>query len=204
VDGGRGRSGCDPRYYEQVTLRYCTLDPGGLDTDGTSIAPVSLLIRGYVETLVIDRCVLGGIRLESTGTVENVIITDSIVQSTQAGVNALDIGTGTTEMARVTIFGRIDVLRLYATDCLVAGVVDVTDTQDGCFRFSAAGPGSRLPHPYETVELDAGTLKRLFVVMPLGSRDMPCRTRLPASILRGVKTARKWCQRVGASYKRTV
>jgi hypothetical protein len=32
---------------------------------------------------------------------------------------------------------------------LVTGCVDVTDTQEGCFRFSAAPSSSRLPHPYQ-------------------------------------------------------
>jgi hypothetical protein len=40
--------------------------------------------------------------------------------------------------------------RLHATETLATGIVDVTNTQDGCFRFSAARTGSRVPHPYES------------------------------------------------------
>jgi hypothetical protein len=150
--------------YEQVTIRYCTFDPGGLDTDGNEIPPVALVIAGYVERLVIDACIMGTIRLDGTGAVETLVMRDSIVQATRASDAALLIGAGMVDMARVTVLGGVvDILRLYATDCLIAGMVDVTDTQEGCFRFSAAPPGSRLPRPYESCPLDAGMVKALFV-----------------------------------------
>jgi hypothetical protein len=44
--------------------------------------------------------------------------------------------------------------RLHASELLAAGRVDVTDIQQGCFRFSAALRGSRLPRPYESHALD--------------------------------------------------
>jgi hypothetical protein len=50
----------------------------------------------------------------------------------------------------VTLFGEIDLNRLDATEVLITGIADVTNTQAGCFRFSAAGTGSRVPHPYES------------------------------------------------------
>lgn len=43
----------------------------------------------------------------------------------------------------------MDVNRLWASETMVTGRVEVTDTQTGCFRFSAAPAGSRLPRPYE-------------------------------------------------------
>jgi hypothetical protein len=54
------------------------------------------------------------------------------------------------ELRRVTVFGPVDVHRLDASEALITGVADVTDTQAGCFRFSAAPVGSRLPRPYES------------------------------------------------------
>ena len=50
----------------------------------------------------------------------------------------------------------VDVERLDATEALITGLVDVTDTQAGCFRFSAAPAGSRLPHPFRAVAWDGG------------------------------------------------
>ena len=172
--------------FERVTLRHCTFDPGGTDADGGEVLPVTLVIRGFVETLVIDHCVMGPIRLEGTGGIETLVISDSIVQSTRAGVNALELANGLVDMARVTIAGRVDLLRLYATDCLIAGVVDVTDTQTGCFRFSAAAPGSRVPHPYESFELQPGTAKALFVSDEYGQPGYAMlRQTAPDTVARG-------------------
>jgi hypothetical protein len=54
------------------------------------------------------------------------------------------------ELNRVTVLGEMKVHRLWASDTLVTGKVEVTDTQNGCFRFSAAPRGSRLPGAYES------------------------------------------------------
>lgn len=54
------------------------------------------------------------------------------------------------ELNRVTVLGAMKVHRLWASDTLVTGDVQVTDTQNGCFRFSAAPKGSRLPKAYES------------------------------------------------------
>jgi hypothetical protein len=40
--------------------------------------------------------------------------------------------------------------RIWTTDSLFVETVDITDVQSGCFRFSAAPDGSRIPHPYES------------------------------------------------------
>ncbi len=192
--------------YETVCLRYCTLDPGGLDADGAEVPPVTLVIRGFVERLILDSCVTGPIRLDGTGAVEHLVIRDSIVQATRPADKALEIGVGVVDMARTTVLGRVDVLRLYATDCLIAGPpVDVTDTQDGCFRFSAAPPGSRLPKPYEWFELDAGTVKALFVSDEYGQPGyVMLRETAPDGVARGGENGAEMgvFNRVGAPFKR--
>ncbi|MDL1900268.1 hypothetical protein FBR02_05810 [Anaerolineae bacterium CFX9] len=183
---GTARSVIIEGDFERVTLRHCTFDPGGMDSDGAEVPPVTLVIRGFVETLIIDHCVMGAIRMDGSGGIETMIIHDSVVQSTRAGVNAINLTNGLVDMARVTVFGRVDVLRLYATDCLIAGVVDVTDTQTGCFRFSAAAPGSRLAHPYEAVTLQPGTRKALFVSDEYGQPGFAMlRQTAPDSVARG-------------------
>lgn len=191
--------------FERVTLRYCTFDPGGLDADGNEVPPVSLVIRGFVETLVIANCAMGPIRLEGTGGIETVVIHDSIVQSTRAGVNAINLGNGLVDMTRVTVVGRVDVLRLYATDCLIAGIVDVTDTQTGCFRFSAAAPGSRLAHPYEAVTLEPGTIRALFLSDEYGQPGYAMlRQTAPDAVARGGEHGAEMgvFNLAGAPYKR--
>ena len=136
--------------YETVTIANCTFDPGG-DTDitGAAIHPVALIVEATVETLVIDRSIMAPIRTQGGGVVEQILVRDSIVDALADGNVALGMPASEVELARVTVLGAMDVNRLWASEALVTGRVDVTDTQEGCFRFSAAPPGSRLPHPHQ-------------------------------------------------------
>jgi hypothetical protein len=93
---------------------------------------------------------LGPVMLRNDGFVEVMSLSDSIVQSVDPAVSAIRINTGKTEIERSTILGAVEVHRLFATEALVTGKVTVTDTQNGCFRFSAAPRISRLPHPFES------------------------------------------------------
>lgn len=97
---------------------------------------------------------MGPIRTAGGGRVECVQLRDTIVDAAVAGGPALEVPDGEGELSRVTVFGPVDVNRLWATETLVTAGVDVTDTQNGCFRFSAAPAGSRLPRPYEWFEFD--------------------------------------------------
>jgi hypothetical protein len=82
--------------------------------------------------------------------------------------------------------GDVNVLRLHASDTLIAGSVDVTDTQDGCFRFSAAMNGSRLPHPYEIVLLTPAEIPALFSSTAYGQPNYAMlHLTVPDTIARG-------------------
>jgi hypothetical protein len=135
--------------YERVTIRSCTFDPGGTDAGGDPIPPLLLVIEAQVEELVIEESIMAPIRTQAGGVVEKLIVRDSILQS--VGIPAaLELPGGEVVLERVTVFGSVDINRLWASEALITGSVDVTNTQDGCFRFSAAPQGSRLPHPYES------------------------------------------------------
>jgi hypothetical protein len=144
--------------FERVTIRHCTLDPGGKDCDGQDIFPVSLQIEGHIDTLVIEASVLGPVSTQKPaappdapmGLVEKLEMQDSILQSLKAGDPALYLELGAAEIDRSTILGSTFVHQLWASEVLAAGPVTVMNTQNGCFRFSAALRGSRLPHPYES------------------------------------------------------
>jgi hypothetical protein len=143
--------------YEHVILRHVTLDPGGaltLDPGSPSLPPVVLEIRGHVELLEIDASVTGPIRTAGAGVLERLVIRDSIVQSTDAGVAAIALEAGELILERVTVLGALEAHRLWATEALITGVAEVNDEQHGCFRFGAAPAGSRLPHPYESHVLE--------------------------------------------------
>jgi hypothetical protein len=136
--------------YQTVTIRRATLDPGGTDAWSNAIAPVSLVIAGDVANLVIDHAITGPIHLTGGGAVDAVQIQDSIIQSITAGVAAVDLPSSNAQILRATVFGAVNFDRLYASEALITRVATVADTQDGCFRFGAAGTGSRVPHPYES------------------------------------------------------
>jgi len=147
--------------YEQVTLRHVTLDPGGVDAAGNPIRPVPIRISGNVERLVIESSIVGRIFVDNTGELTNLIISDSIVDGRRsAGAQAISVPAGRVTLERVTVFGEIAVEWLYATEALLTGFTNVTNTQEGCFRFSAVlerqipnnplSPHSRVPHPYES------------------------------------------------------
>ncbi len=80
--------------FASVTLRYCTLDPGdagpmglpapaifGQAVDGRDLRPCRLWIEAKVQQLIIDRCITGPIRTRHNGAIEQLTISDSIVQS---------------------------------------------------------------------------------------------------------------------------
>jgi len=140
--------------FECVTIRHCTFDPGGdKNAAGETIFPVALFIEGSIETLCIENSILGPIATATTGIIENkVIIQDTIIQSIDNTVAALDINSGFVEMEHTTVFGKLLAHRLYASGVVITDAATVTDTQTGCFRFSAAPapPVSRIPRPYES------------------------------------------------------
>lgn len=141
--------------YERVVLRHCTFDPGGAqDASGSPIPHVPLVIQARIETLVVQDSILSRILTTASGVVENLVVEDSILDASDAGGIALRLPQGEVTLQRSTVFGKVDVNRLWASEALITGVVDVTDTQEGCFRFSAAPAGSRLPRPYESHVLD--------------------------------------------------
>jgi len=137
--------------FKCVVIRNCTFDPGG-DTDlkGNSITPVSLEINGNIDYLLIDSSIMGPVFTGTDGYIENTIIRDSIIQSVDPGEMTIDFRDGNVIMERVSVFGKIKLHQLQATETLLTGLADVIDTQHGCFRFSAAPAESILPRKYES------------------------------------------------------
>jgi hypothetical protein len=177
--------------YAKVTLRYCTLDPGGLDAMGGVLPPCELVVGGTVDELVIERCVLPGIRLQGANAgIDRITISDSIVDASQPGSLGLIAPRSNVRMARCTVIGSdiavlcLHVEKLDATDTLIAGQADVSDLQSGCFRFSARGPLSRVPHPYESTLVD--DLQRLFASRRFGDPEYATLSpRAPQKLLSG-------------------
>lgn len=78
--------------FDCVTLSCCTLDPGTSGdlwqppkvwqpaVDGRDLTSGLLKIEGTVKTLVIDRCILGPVRVRSGGVVQTLCASNSIIQ----------------------------------------------------------------------------------------------------------------------------
>ena len=179
--------------FERVVLRFCSLDPGGVDAANDTLAPVALVVTGFVEEMRIERCMLSTIRLQGAGaSIERLIIEDSIVHARAPFATAIAAPRTHLTIRRSTVIGpaidtlTVDVERLDASDTLIAGRVDVTDTQNGCFRFSARGPGSRVPHPYESQVVTE--LGRLFASRVFGDyRYAQLSPVAPAGVQRGAE-----------------
>jgi hypothetical protein len=177
--------------YATVTLRHCTLDPGGLDAVGGLLPPCELVVTGTIDTLIIDRCILPSLRLQGAGAgIDRITITDSIIDASRPGSVGIIVPRAHLTMARSTVLAPaigqlvLHVERINATDTLVAGLADVTDQQSGCFRFSARGIGSRVPHPYESHELY--DLERIFASRRFGDPEyLTLSPRAPQFLLTG-------------------
>jgi hypothetical protein len=135
--------------YQTVTIRHTTLDPGGTDAQGNTIAPVAIVITGNIEQLVLDHAIAASIRV-SGGSLERLTVADSIIDSPTPLVPAIALPGSWLDIQRATVLGAVTGDRLYASEALFTGKVDIADTQAACFRFSAALQGSRVPHPYES------------------------------------------------------
>jgi hypothetical protein len=138
--------------FQRVTIRNCTLDPGGdLNVLNQNLNPVRLVVLGTVQELVIEDSIVGPILTAKKGLVEALFICDSIVQSVETGVRAIGLHEGVVTLNRSTVLGQIKVHRLKASEVILTDIAQVDDTQNGCFRFSAAPKVSRLPRPYESL-----------------------------------------------------
>jgi hypothetical protein len=146
--------------WDQIVLRGATVDPGGLRGDGTVITPMRLRIRGRVQRLVIEQCIIGPILVEQledcseSGFVEELVIRDSIVDALPfsellAPTNAIDCVTGRVVLERVTVLGNVDVALIEASDSIILGTINALNQQASCLRFSAVSPGGSRPRTFE-------------------------------------------------------
>ena len=120
--------------------------------------PCRLWIEGTIATLTVLRSVTGPIRTRGNGEVDNLSITDSIVQAIptlEPADAALAFSDGDVSLLRCTILGSTSVHRLQASDCILNDLAVVDDAQNGCVRFTCWSTGSVLPRQYESVQANA-------------------------------------------------
>lgn len=161
--------------WERVEVRCCTLDPGGSAADGSVLPPVGLRIEGTVERLVIQSSIVSRIDVAPDGIVNRIDVCDSVLQS----ATPIALEDGELHVERTTIFGEVSAWRLWASDSLFAGLVQVVDVQNGCFRFSAAHLDSQtqVPHPYQSALFADAT--SLFVSTTFGEPSFAVLSEAP-------------------------
>ncbi len=149
---------------EYLTLRHCTLVPGrSLDLECEPLSPTlpSLVIESANVTVIIEHCILGGLRVVEGATVK---INNSIIDATDetnVAYAALDgeSAGGVLEIENSTIIGKVHARRLeLASNTIFKAALQTGDswtapihseqTQVGCVRFSYVPPGSIVPRRY--------------------------------------------------------
>jgi hypothetical protein len=115
-----------------------------------------LRVEADIRELIVDRSITGPILTEGPGRIESLIVRDSIVQAAEPapGVLALSLVDGNATLSRSTLLGGARVHRVDASECILHDVVEASDRQQGCVRFSAWAQGSRIPRQYESVMVE--------------------------------------------------
>ena len=162
--------------WARIVLRNVTLDPGGQRASvppaaPQAIPPVTLRFGGAIDDIVIARSVLGPITETATSVdpcaVDTLTICDSIVQGSD-DTPALFLRNARACLDRCTVLGDLVSGGLDASEVLVDGQVRIEDAQNGCFRFSAAATGGRVPHPYESHFFNGGLPAHTFLSKRFG------------------------------------
>ncbi|SEO03692.1 hypothetical protein SAMN05216404_11082 [Nitrosospira multiformis] len=205
--------------FTTITITCCTLDPGSasdmldssppsgnfaISADGRELIPTRFWIEGSVETLTVERSIMGPIRTRGGGKIQTLDITDSILQALPESVSsppqsplsppaepnnvAIALDSGEVCLSRCTVLGGISVHRLRVSESILQGVAKVDDTQHGCVRFTAWTIGSILPEKYESVVISAQAI--LFTSTDFGNPGY-CQLLATAdtAILRGTNSA---------------
>ncbi len=144
--------------WGKVVIRHTTLDPGGTratvaPAPAQAIPRVTLEFGGAIDDILIANAVTGPVTEAATAVdpcaVDTITICDSIVQNTGTGP-AIGLRNARSCIDRTTVLGPLVTGALDASEILVDGRVLVEDAQSGCFRFSAAASGGRVPQAYES------------------------------------------------------
>jgi hypothetical protein len=136
---------------KQVELIACTLVPAATARD-LSVVARDVGPPNPVAQISLCRCIVGGLQL-SRGVAE-LVASDSILdrsgQVVLGDTEGAEAGS-VVHLERATVWGRIRVRQLYASECLLVGEAIVGDRQAGCVRFSGYEVGSSLPRRFRCV-----------------------------------------------------
>ncbi len=164
IAGGRIRVPASAEGLEVLRLRHCTLVPGlNLDVDGqpTSAGSSSIVIESSNVKLILDRCIVGGVRADEGA---EVVVRNSIIDATDASLVAYSAQDDESPGAPLhiinsTVIGKLHtrIMRL-ASNCIFDASLSAADSwpsplqaqrkQEGCVRFCYVPLSARLPRRY--------------------------------------------------------
>lgn len=172
--------------FKRVTIRHCTLDPGGTRANSSTLVPAEIVVQdGTVNELVIDSSIVAGIKLGDDGAVAALIIRDSVVHAADPTMK-VDLPGAELTLARSTIALETIGLRIEATEILAQKPITVADHQHGCVRFSVIAPLSHTPPVYQGDIADIPT--QYFVSQRFGDPGYHVLSQsAPDSITRGAE-----------------
>ena len=174
----------------RLAVRHCTLVPGaGLNPDGSPVTPgaLSIDVRRDQTELVVEHSVVGAVKGNDR---TRMSFSDSIIDATDPLLEAIGgagTPTGPVTVESSTVIGALLAHELSVSDSILLGLVDITNRQAGCARFSYLPPESRAPRRYRCAPVLPDDVPH-FVSLRFSS---PAYTRLaarsPVAIRRGAE-----------------
>jgi hypothetical protein len=134
--------------FKKVTIRHCTLDPGGAKANAAPLGPAAIVVQhGTVAELIVESSIIAGISVGANGAVLALKMSDTIVDASDPALTITLPGAELT-LARCTLTMPVNALRIDATEVLAQEPITVVDHQNGCVRFSILAPLSHTPPIY--------------------------------------------------------
>lgn len=135
--------------FKKVTIRHCSLDPGGTRADDAVLVPAEIVVEaGTIDQMIIDSSIFAGISYDpETAGILALEIYDSIAHATDPDLGVTVPGAELT-IQRTTLAMPVSGLRIDATEVLAQQPITVLDHQNGCVRFSILALLSEVPPIY--------------------------------------------------------
>jgi hypothetical protein len=182
--------------FASVTMQFVTLDPGSSDPagkligtaiDGMALKPTTLWVEASITAMTLHNCITGPIRTRNNGAIEQMNVSDSIIQAIPTGGAtkdyALQTQIGDVSLARCTVLGPSAVHRLDASESILDDVTVTEDSQHGCVRFCAIAAGSVVHAPYLSVTVPP--VSEIFVSRRFGEANYARLLRLADAAIFG-------------------
>lgn len=139
--------------FKRVTIRHCTLDPGGMGAKESALLYANIVVTdAVIDELVIESSIVAGISLGAGGSVLALKMSDSIATAAPPGPQ-INLPGAELTLERCTLDVPVIGLRINATEILARQKIEVLDHQAGCVRYSLIAPLSHTPPPFPPLSI---------------------------------------------------